>query len=150
MKKLLFTALLLTSLSCAQAKSVVLTLNNGTEIYYLLGGEKNPMMRFVDGKMTMNDDTYEFKDLRNFRISETDDPAGIEQLLRDNAIEYHNGQVVVKCGKASAIRVFATDGKEVKPVLNEANGCTLVDLNSLNAGTYVIRFGNSSLKVHKR
>ena len=59
MKKLALS-LSLFFLACmtATAKSVVFTLSNGTKIYYLLGGETNPVMRFVDGKITVNADSY--------------------------------------------------------------------------------------------
>ena len=56
----------------AMAKSVVFTLVDGTKVYYLLGGEANPKLRFVEGKMTVDADVYEFSDIKNFYISEED------------------------------------------------------------------------------
>ena len=64
--------IVLMSVCMASAKSVVFTLSNNTKVYYLLGGEKNPVMKFVDGKLVVNTDTYEFSKIKNFVISEED------------------------------------------------------------------------------
>ena len=70
-------ACLLFSIGISFGKSLVLTLANNTLVYYVLGGDKNPMMRFADGKVCVNSDEYAFSNIKNFYISETDDPGGI-------------------------------------------------------------------------
>ena len=72
----------------ASAKSVVFTLNDGTKIYYLLSAEVSPMLRFKDGKMVVNEDTYEFTDIKNFYISEEDDPNAIEKVLAKHNVTF--------------------------------------------------------------
>ena len=67
MKKTFLTLLLGFSLLPAGAKSVVFTLNDGTLVYYLLGGEVAPVMRFGDeGTLTINADSYEVSGIKNF------------------------------------------------------------------------------------
>ena len=56
----------------AMAKSVVFTLVDGTKVYYLLGGETNPKLRFVEGKMTVDADVYEFSDIKSGRTESFD------------------------------------------------------------------------------
>ena len=51
------------------ARSIVLTLKDGTHVYYLLGGESRPVLKFVDGNIVVNTDRYEFGDIKNFYIS---------------------------------------------------------------------------------
>ena len=58
MKKLAFLLLLLMTSVGASAKSVVFTLNDGTKVYYLLSSEANPILRFQEDKMVVNDDVY--------------------------------------------------------------------------------------------
>ena len=53
------------------AKSVVFTLSDGTQVYYLIGGGSNPIMTFENGSVTVNSDTYQISDIVNFYISKT-------------------------------------------------------------------------------
>ena len=59
-------AFLFLAIGVLSAKSLVLTLKNGTLVYYLLGGEANPMMRLTDGDIVVNTDKYEFGNIQNF------------------------------------------------------------------------------------
>ena len=66
MKKLTILCLLCLASMGAMAKSLVLTLSDGTLVYYLLGGETDPRMRFVEGKIEVNTDVYEISGIKNF------------------------------------------------------------------------------------
>jgi len=78
MKKLLCMGLGLMAVLAVEAKSLVITLSDGTLVYYLLSNDKSPVMRMVPGGFTVNSDTYQFSEVKNFYISQTDDPNPVE------------------------------------------------------------------------
>lgn len=139
-------------LACAlcmpsSAKSVVFTLADGTEVYYLLGGTVNPKMRFVDGKVTVNTDKYELSDIQKFYISETDDPNGIESSMADAGVRFDANTLVVKAAQVKTISVSTVGGQRVDAQVSTDGGFVTVDLNGLAKGVYVISTGNSAFKV---
>ncbi len=150
MKKLAFLSFMCLVSLTTMAKSVVFTLSDGTKVYYLLGGETNPVLRFVDGKMKVDADLYELSDIKNFFISEEDDPNGIEALLSKQNITIKANTVVVNSSAVKTLKVFTLSGVEVKADVQRQNDVLTVDLNSLEKGTYVISTGKSSLKVMKK
>lgn len=151
MKKItiLFTLMLIVSAG-AMAKSVVFTLANNTKVYYLLGSETNPMMRFVDGKMTVNADTYNFSDIKNFYISSEDDPNAIESTLAASNMTYSANTLVVKASEVKSVKVYSVGGKEVNADIQKAGDVITVNLNGLEKGAYVISTGDASFKVLKK
>ena len=70
MKKWICLSLVLMTSLGVSAKSVVFTMNDGTKVYYLLSTGVNPILRFKEGRMVVNEDAYEFSDIKNFYISE--------------------------------------------------------------------------------
>lgn len=149
-KLLLLIASILLTTGYSYGKSLVLTLKNGTLVYYLLGGETSPLLRFVDGQMTLNDDKYEFSNIKNFYISETDDPNAIESVLTEKKISYSANTLVVNTSNSSKIKVFTTGGTEVKADVNRSGEITTINLNNLPTGAYVISTGTTSFKVMKK
>lgn len=133
------------------AKSLVLTLKDGTLVYYLLGGESNPVMRFVDSKVTVDTDEYTISGIKNFYISEEDDPNAIESIKNNKEdINYSNNTLIVKSGNAKSVKVFAISGAEVEAEIKSANDMTSVGLNGLPEGAYIIKVGKTSFKVIKK
>lgn len=151
MKKLtiLFVLLLVASVG-AMAKSVVFTLSNNTKVYYLLGGETNPMLRFVDGKVTVNADVYEFSDIKNFYISSEDDPNAIESTLSASSMTYSANTLVVKAGEVKAVKVYSVGGQEVNADVQKSDDVITVNLNGLGKGAYIVKVGDASFKVLKK
>ena len=151
MKKLtiLFIFMLAVSLG-ATAKSVVFTLADNTKVYYLLGGETNPMLRFVDGKATVNADVYEISDIKNFYISNEDDPNAIESTTTDSGVEYRANTLVIKTGEAKTVKVFTAGGQEVSADIHRSGDAVTVNLNGLEKGAYIISTGKASFKVLKK
>ena len=134
----------------ASAKSVVFTLNDGTKVYYLLSAEVSPMLRFKDGKMVVNEDTYEFTDIKNFYISEEDDPNAIEKVLAKHNVTFKANTVVINSDSVNILKVYTLDGVEVKVPVEKSESVISVNLNGLKRGTYLISTGDSSLKVLKK
>lgn len=151
MKKLLLvlSLLLLTSVRM-DAKSVVFTLTDGTLVYYLLGGDTDPMLRFSDGIVTVEADSYALSNIKNFYISETDDPNAIERVLDSRNMSYSGGTLVFRAATQQAVKVYAADGREVEALVSRSGDLTTVCLSALPAGTYIVRAGQSSVKVLKK
>lgn len=135
---------------CAQAKSVVFTLADGTKVYYLLGGETNPKLRFQEGKMLVEADTYEFSNIKNFYISSEDDPNAIENVLSKQNVRVRGNMVVINSSSVKNVDVFAANGAKVSANIQRDGDVITVNLNGLPKGMYVVSVGQSSLKVMKR
>lgn len=150
MKKLTFLLLLLMASVGASAKSVVFTLNDGTKVYYLLSKEVNPIMRFKEGMMVVNEDAYEFSDIKNFYISDEDDPNAIETVLSKQNVTFSSNTVIIRSDAVKTLKVYTLDGGEVKASVQKTDDVISVDLNGLDKGTYLISTGTSSLKVLKK
>lgn len=150
MKRLVTLMIVLASICVASAKSVVFTLTDGTLVYYLLGGEVNPVMKFVDGKVVVNTDTYEFSKIKNFYISNEDDPNAIENVLASSDVKYDGNSLVIGAPSAKAVKVYAVNGAEVKAPVNRLEGYAVVDMSGLQKGTYIISVGSGSVKVQKK
>lgn len=130
-------------------KSLVLTLTDGTLVYYLLGGDVNPMMHLSEEGTQVNADTYTFGNLKNFYISLTDDPNGIEQVLTDAHVSYSRNMLVFTAKDTDKVQVYTTAGTPAQADVKVMGDKVLVDLNQLPQGAYVVKMGQSSLKVMK-
>ena len=150
MKKWICLLLLLTTSLGVSAKSVVFTLNDGTKIYYLLSTGVNPILRFKEGRMVVNEDVYEFSDIKNFYISEADDPNAIEDLLSKQNVTMAANTIIIPADAVKDLKVYTIDGKEVKVWVEKTDYAITVHLNELEKGTYVISTGKSSMKVMKK
>lgn len=143
-------ACLLFSIGISFGKSLVLTLANNTLVYYVLGGAKNPMMRFADGKVCVESDEYTFSNIKNFYISETDDPSGIEHLLKEQQITYKAGTLIVHTDSPESISVYTVNGMKISVPVEQAGNVVAVSMTQLPNGVYVVRVGESSFKVFKK
>lgn len=79
MKKFYLLGLAFLASFAVEAKSLVITLSDGSLVYYLLSNDNAPMMRRVEGGFMVNGDTYAFRDVKNFYISTSDDPTDINK-----------------------------------------------------------------------
>lgn len=150
MKKLTFSLLMLVASIGATAKSLVFTLNDGTKVYYQLSSEVNPIMRFKEGKLLVNDDVYGFDGIKNFYLSDEDAPNAIENVQSKPNVTFKANTVLIPADAVKVLKVFTVDGVEVKTVIQNEGDVFSVDLNGLAKGVYVISTGKSSLKVIKK
>lgn len=150
MKKLTFFLLMLVASIGATAKSLVFTLNDGTKVHYQLSSEVNPIMRFKEGKLLVNDDVYEFDGIKNFYLSDEDAPNAIENVQSKPNVTFKANTVLIPADAVKVLKVFTVDGVEVKTVIQNEGDVFSVDLNGLAKGVYVISTGKSSLKVIKK
>ena len=150
MKKLTFFLLMLVASIGATAKSLVFTLNDGTKVHYQLSSEVNPIMRFKEGKLLVNDDVYEFDGMKNFYLSDEDAPNPIENVQSNPHVTFKANTVLIPADAVKVLKVFTVDGVEVKTVIQNEGDVFSVDLNGLAKGVYVISTGKTSLKVIKK
>ena len=154
MKKnyLLAVAIAFMSANLAMAKSLVLTLADNTKVYYLLGGDVNPKMHFLDGKLTVNADEYTFEGIKNFRISNEDDPNGIESILGKNpSATLQDGTLYInKLVSADEVKVYNAAGATVNATIGTTGSMTTIDAANLAKGVYVVKIGKSSVKFIKK
>ena len=148
-KRILLPLLLLCSVG-ASAKSLVFTLSDGTKVYYLLSADVNPILRFKDGRMTVNEDAYEFSDIKHFYISDEDDPNAIETVLSKQNVTFSANTVIIRSDAVKTLKVYTLDGVEVKAPVQKTDDVISVNLNGLEKGTYLISTGTTSLKVLKK
>lgn len=134
----------------SMSKSLVLTLKDGTPVYYLLGGEVNPMLRFVDGGFIVCADKYEFAGIRNFYISETDDPNAIDKVVAEGEVEFRGGMLMLGTNRGSQVNVYSSEGIQMDVVVQDVGNQVRIDLSTLPKGVYVIRYGELSMKVMKK
>lgn len=151
MKRLtLWLALVLLTSMGAEAKSLVLTLSDGTKVFYLLGGETTPKLRFLEGKVAVDADQYTISGIKSFSFTDDDTPTAVDPLLAKQQVTFADNTLVVRSPKAAGVRVFSVAGLEVAADVQVLDGIITVNLNDLEHGAYVVRVGKSSLKVWKR
>lgn len=143
---------LLLTMGLSYGKSLVLTLSNNTLVYYLLDDTKSPVMRFADGKIELEADEYALGDIKNFYISDKDDPNSIDKLLRESKISYKSGMFILHSNTdiSESVAVYSINGMKVDAVVEYAENIVTVCLKTLPQGTYVIHVGKSSFKVIKQ
>ena len=130
----------------ASARSLVLQLSDSTEVYFLL--DDNPVMTFPKGKVCIDDKAYAFSDVARFYISETDAPDAVETLMARSGIRMQSGQLVVS--SKARVQLFSADGKRVSAPQRTVAGKTIVSLERLPRGTYIVRVGADTMKFNKK
>lgn len=133
--KLLAAAALLLCCAAANAKSLVIELNNGMKIFYVITKEAQPRMVIArDGTFLLNTRQYSFGDVRSFHVQQ-EDYSG-EKGTEDGIAVIEDGRVRM-AGKAG---VYTLDGRRVSE---------RADLGRLKPGTYVISDGKRTFKIVK-
>ncbi len=111
------------------AKSLVLTLNDGSQAYYQLDDDSKPMMRFTDEGLTVEADAYTFLQVSQWSVSDKDAPVGIEEVQNITADQ-----------ASEVLQIYSTDGK----LLETRN------LKDLPTGSYLVKTQNATLKILKK
>ena len=96
----------------------------------------------------LNADNYSFANVKNFYISNEDDPSGIENVLVEGGVEMQGNQLVIPT--EGSVKVFTAAGKEVKAETRVVSGNTIVALGTLPQGVYVVNVGGASIKIMKK
>ena len=87
--------------------------------------------------------------VKNFYISATDDPSGIEHVVGEH-VQYDHNVLVFSSEYSQSFAVYTCSGHQVAVSAQQANGQTIIDLNPLPQGAYIVTIGESSLKIFKK
>lgn len=151
MKKIALS--LLVALSCisakaADGKSLFVSFNDGNKIEFALS--TLPEVTFGNDQMTVTSTattaSYELKKVSTFTYGTT---TGIKQVEANNKFAFEGDRIIVE-GTNNKVRAFALDGTAVtlSPIL--AGDKTIIPLEELNHGVYLIIINNKSIKVARQ
>lgn len=151
MKKIALS--LLVALSCisakaADGKSLFVSFNDGSKIEFALS--TLPEVTFGDDKMTVTSTattaSYELKKVSTFTYGTT---TGIKQVEANDKFAFEDDRIIVE-GTNNKVRAFALDGTAVtlSPIL--AGNKTIIPLEELTHGVYLIIINNKSIKVARQ
>lgn len=151
MKKIALS--LLIALSCISAKatdgkSLFVSFNDGSKIEFALS--TLPEVTFGNDKMTVKSTattvSYELWKVSTFTYGTT---TGIKQVETNNKLAFEGDRIIVD-GTNNKISTFALDGKAIKISPTTAEGKTIINLNALTHGVYIIKINNKSIKVARQ
>lgn len=130
-----------------QARKLVVTLLDGTQVFYSITDNDRPVMEFADGVVTVKADSFSFGDIREFRLVKDDDAvrgisAGQSGLRLDHGRIYLN--------QVSAVSVFSLKGQRVEVPTSLQDQLTVLDVSALPTGVYVIKTDKTSFKFVKK
>ena len=151
MKKIALS--LLVALSCisakaADGKSLFVSFNDGNKIEFALS--TLPEVTFGNDQMTVTSTatttSYELKKVSTFTYGTT---TGIKQVETNNKFAFEGDRIIVE-GTNNKVRAFALDGMAVtlSPIL--AGDKTIIPLEELTHGVYLIIINNKSIKVARQ
>ena len=151
MKKIALSLLIALSSISAKAtdgKSLFVSFNDGSKIEFALS--TLPEVTFGNDKMTVKSTattaSYELWKVSTFTYGTT---TGIKQVETNNKFAFEGDRIIVD-GTNNKISTFALDGKAIKLSPTTAEGRTIINLNALTHGVYIIKINNKSIKVARQ
>ena len=151
MKKIALSLLIALSSISAKAtdgKSLFVSFNDGSKIEFALS--TLPEVTFGNDKMTVKSTattaSYELWKVSTFTYGTT---TGIKQVETNNKFAFEGDRIIVD-GTNNKISTFALDGKAIKLSPTTAEGKTIINLNALTHGVYIIKINNKSIKVARQ
>ena len=151
MKKIalsLLIALSFISAKAADGKSLFVSFNDGSKIEFALS--TLPEVTFGNDKMTVTSTAttacYELWKVSTFTYGTT---TGIKQVETNNKFAFEGDRIIVD-GTRNQVSAFALDGKAVNlsPVI--AGEKTIISLDGLTHGVYIIKINNKSIKIARQ
>ena len=151
MKKIalsLWVALCCMTAHAADGKSLFVSFNDGSKIEFALS--TLPEVTFGDDKMTVKTTSttasYELWKVSTFTYGTTTD---IKQASQDIHFAWEGDRIIMD-GKANKVSIYSLDGKAVSisPIIN--NDKTIISLEGLTKGVYIIKINNKSIKIARQ
>lgn len=146
MRRAFLLTLLCLSATMLSARSIVLTLNDGTgtRVFFQLGGDEDPRMVFNgDGTLTVHGLDYAIAEVKCFAYTTAnyEGEKGTVNGIRTPQLVI-DGKWLRADGRQAPLVVYDLDGRKC------ADG-TAIDLSTLPSGRYVATDGTSTLKFHR-
>ena len=146
MKRFFSISFLLLLASLMQAKSLVFMLKDGTMAYFPIVAAQRPVLRFADGKVSVETQSYLFTDIQEFRISEDDGPTGIRPAESRPKLVDNDLWVSIE----TKVSVYDSNGRKQPVGLAKSAGGQVVRLAPLPSGLYVVHVGKTAFKYVKK
>ena len=152
MKKIalsLVMALCCLAAHAADGKSLFVNFNDGTKVEFALA--TTPEVTFGNDQMTITTTektaSFDLWKVSTFTYGAT--TTGISQVETTNKFALEGNRIIVD-GTANKISVYALDGKAVSlsPIL--AGDKTIINLDGLTHGAYIIKINNKSIKIARQ
>lgn len=147
MKKLITLTMLIAASVAMSAKSLVLVLTDGTLVYYYLGGDTNPVMKFEGDKVSVDTDAFTFENIQKFYVSQTD--AAAINDTKEVTTSFDGSALYVNTTEGT-VAVYKTDGTKMDVDVSKTDNMTVVQTSSLERGVYIVKVGTTSLKFIKK
>lgn len=151
MKKIalsLWVALCCMTAHAADGKSLFVSFNDGSKIEFALS--TLPEVTFGDDKMTVKTTSttasYELWKVSTFTYGTTTD---IQKVTQDTQFAWEGDRIIVD-GKANQVSIFALDGKAVSLSPITTGDKTIISLEGLAKGVYIIKINNKSIKIARQ
>ena len=152
MKKIalsLWVALCCMTAHAANGKSLFVSFNDGSKIEFALS--TLPEVTFGNDKMTVRTTattaSYELWKVSTFTYGETS--TGIQHTEADKTFAWEGDRIIVD-GKANKVSIFALDGKAVSISPITSGDKTIISLEGLTKGVYIIKINNKSIKIARQ
>ncbi len=151
MKKIALS--LLVALSCLTAKatdgkSLFVSFNDGSKIEFALS--TLPEVTFGNDQMTVKTTattaSYELWKVSTFTYGTT---TGIKQVETNNKFALEGDRIIVD-GTKNQVSAFALDGKKVSLSPIVTGDKTIINLDGLSQGVYIIKINNKSIKIARQ
>lgn len=151
MKKIALS--LMVALSCLTAKatdgkSLFVSFNDGSKIEFALS--TLPEVTFGDDQMTVKTTattaSYELWKVSTFTYGTT---TGIKQVETNNKFALEGDRIIVD-GTKNQVSAFALDGKNVSLSPIVTGDKTVINLDGLSQGVYIIKINNKSIKIARQ
>ncbi len=152
MKKLALS--LMVALSCMTAKatdgkSLFVTFNDGQKVEFALA--TTPEVTFGNDQMTIKTTestaTYDLWKVASFTYNA--ETTGISKTETDNKLAWDGNRIIVE-GTNNKVNIYAIDGKKigVSPIIS--GNKTIINLDALTQGIYIIKINNKSIKIARQ
>lgn len=152
MKKIalsLWVALCCITANAANDKSLFVTFNDGQKVEFALS--TTPEVTFGNDQMTIKTTettaSYDLWKVTTFTYGSTS--TGIHQVETSNKFALEGDRIIID-GTNNKVSAFALDGKAVSLSPITMGDKTIVNINELTHGVYIIKINNKSIKIARQ
>lgn len=151
MRKLFLSLLVLSCslLAKAEDKTLIITFSDNTTQTFVLS--TLPQISMANDKMTITTSSttaeYDLYKVKTFTFGTV--ATGIQNVGNNASISMKGDKIIVS-GINAKVRIFAIDGKAVSTTPIQADGQTIIALDTLPTGVYIINVNGKSVKISKQ
>lgn len=130
------------------AKSLYVSFNDGTKVEFALA--TTPNISFADDKMTVNTTsttaTYELWKVTTYTYS--DNATAINNVTSSSTTDFSvEGDYIIIEADRCNVSAYAINGTATNVATTTVGGKTVVDLGSLERGTYIVKIDDKAIKI---